>query len=89
MSLPVATMGLMKKRIVSLSPFAPLGRQAASEPRTFEHFRSRQFAHLNRVDAMVAWNSALTAAIREVGSRPDVDREKVIDLLASLQADVF
>lgn len=68
-------------------PYNPAGIPPA--PRNFEDFRGRAAQHVPRVDAMVIWNGAINQAIREVGSRESVTREQVIDLLTSLQADVF
>lgn len=64
-------------------------RRASSPKGALDELRGRAAAHVNRIDAVVLWNGAIHAAVERLVNEPDLTRERAIDLLTGLQADVF
>lgn len=56
---------------------------------SLDELRGRVAAHVPRSDAMVIWNGAIGSALDRLANEPEVTKERAIEILMTLQADVF
>lgn len=63
--------------------------QRAHPAGSLDELRGRAAAHVPRPDAMVIWNGAISTAVDRLVNEPEVTRERAIEILMTLQADVF
>lgn len=54
-----------------------------------DELRGRVAAHVDRPSAMIIWNGAVHAAIERFINEQEVTKERAIEILMKLQADVF